>query len=479
MQLAALAGLYLDDWEAFCLAQMSGLTQDTYYNTILREERCKWAAFEVGIMVSRQNGKGSILEARELAGLFLWGEKLIIHSAHQFDTSAEAFLRILQLIESTPDLDKEVARVARSHGSEGIELRTGQRLKFRTRTKGGGRGFTGVDCLVLDEAMILESQATRALLPTMSAQPNPQVIYTGSAGDKDSTQFGRVRMRGIRGNDPRLAYMEWSIDACTDFCTEDCEEHDPVDSVSSYAKANPGLGIRISVEHVESERRSMDEAGFKQERLGVGDWPIDGDEWRVIGEESWMAREDQTSEIIGDLVLAVDTSPDLSFSCLAAAGMNEIGETHVEIPGYDGIYDHRPGTQWVVDRIILLWKIMSPLAVVVDKASQAGAFIPELEAAGVTVVSPTSREYAQGCGEFYAGVIPRKGNEPSLTHLNQIPLTNAVAGADKRNLAEMWAWDKRNSSVDISPLVAATNAAWGFRKMLHEPKVSPPWIVRR
>jgi hypothetical protein len=30
----------------------------------------KWAAFEVGLDVSRQNGKGGILEARELAGLF-------------------------------------------------------------------------------------------------------------------------------------------------------------------------------------------------------------------------------------------------------------------------------------------------------------------------------------------------------------------------------------------------------------------------
>jgi hypothetical protein len=51
----------------------------------------KWAAFEVGLNVARQNGKGSILEARELAGLFLLGERLIIHSAHEFATSLEAF----------------------------------------------------------------------------------------------------------------------------------------------------------------------------------------------------------------------------------------------------------------------------------------------------------------------------------------------------------------------------------------------------
>jgi len=58
-------------------------------------------------------------------GLFLFGERLIIHSAHQFDTSKEAFNRILMLIENAPDLDKEVARVSRSHGEEGVELLRG------------------------------------------------------------------------------------------------------------------------------------------------------------------------------------------------------------------------------------------------------------------------------------------------------------------------------------------------------------------
>jgi hypothetical protein len=85
----------------------------------------KWAAFEVGLNVPRQNGKGSILEARELAGLFLLGERLIIHSAHEFATSLEAFQRLLALIEGTPDLSRRVKRVSRAHGEEGIELTNG------------------------------------------------------------------------------------------------------------------------------------------------------------------------------------------------------------------------------------------------------------------------------------------------------------------------------------------------------------------
>jgi hypothetical protein len=45
----------------------------------------------VGINEPRQNGKGGMLEIRELAGMFCWEDKLIVHSAHQVDTSLEQF----------------------------------------------------------------------------------------------------------------------------------------------------------------------------------------------------------------------------------------------------------------------------------------------------------------------------------------------------------------------------------------------------
>lgn len=498
VDLAELAGLTLDPWQAWVMDQAMAQRPDRVFNEITGLWERKWAAFEVGLVVSRQNGKGSILEARELAGLFLLGERLIIHSAHQFDTSKEAFGRILTLIEQTPEFDKEIFRVSRSHGEEGIELKNGQRLRFRTRTKGGGRGFT-CDCLILDEAMILNSAQVGAIMPTLSARPNPQLWYTGSAGDKESTQLGRTRQRAINGivqedgrviADPRLFYAEWSIDSCTDFCPPDCDEHDPHDSVESYAKANPGLGIRITVEHIESERRSMDPETFAMERLGVGDWPVEGDEWRVIPKDVWESRINELSEITSSVVLGVDTTPDRAFSCIAAAGTNEDDMYHMEVTtSSDGTkFDHRPGTQWVVPRIMqMINGSTRPVAIVIDKGSQASGFIDDLttriEDPGVKhkakILSPMTREYAEACGAMYSSFIPRKGNDPDIVHIDQVPLNNAIAGADKRNLADMWAWDKRGSSVDISPLVACTLAVWGFKKMQHEAPPVAPWVYRR
>jgi len=437
-------------------------------------------------MVSRQNGKGSILEARELAGLFLFGERTVVHSAHQFDTSKEHFNRIVDLLQGVPDFDREIDKITRSHGDEGVLLKSGQRLRFRTRTKGGGRGWSP-DFIALDEAMYLTADHIGALMPSVSARPNTQIWYTGSAGDKESTEFGRVRARamlgvkdenGIRRPDPRLMYAEWSVDACTDLCLPSCDEHDPQNTIESYAKANPGLGIRITVEHVQSEKRSMSEEIFAQERLGVGDWPVEGDQWAVIGEDSWRARIDEASEITpGSIkVLGVDTSPNREFSSIGVCGEN--GEClHVEITSDEIRTDHRPGADWVVRRVKEIWDRAKPDAVVIDRRSPAGAFIDELESLGVTVIVPSTSEVGDGCGSFTSGVQPRKGEVADIVHIDQLDLNEAVAGADKRPVGDKWGWDKKSSATDITPLVAVTLAAWGYRKVLFEkPKAATPWV---
>lgn len=497
-----MAGLHLDPWEVLVLTEMLGERDDWYYNDVLKTDMRQYSAYEVGLMVSRQNGKGSILEARELAGLFLLGERTILHTAHEFPTAKEGFQRIEALISGCPELKKEVARggIKWSHGDESITLVSGQRLVFKTRTKGAARGFT-IDCLIFDEAMYLKQEQIAAMMPAVSARPNAQLIYTGSAGDKDSDHLGRARSRGIDGSDPRLAYLEWSVDSCTDFCPPACSEHDRTtieepqrlspeqlsvargELVQSYAKANPGLGYRLSVENIESERRSMSPEVFKRERLGVGDWPVEGNAWAVIDEESWRARYSDLSAPQSPLVFAIDVTPDASHACITVAGLNGeqvngVDQVHVEVTQNGARYDHRPGRGWVVERMIDLCKRHKPKYVVIDKAYQAGPLFDELEEPlkrlGVEILCPTMREYAQACGLFYSACVPRRDNAPYLVHPDQPMLTAAVAGSEKRDIQDAWAWDKRNASADISPLVAATHALWGVHKMgVTKPKPKP------
>lgn len=353
------------------------------------------------------------------------------------NTCAEGFRRVLYLIENAPDLDRQVKRVTRSHGDEGIELKTGQRLRFIARSNGSGRGFSG-DCIILDESMILSAEAMGALLPTLSARPNPQVWYASSAGDQNSTQLARVVRRGRAGDDPNLAYFEWAAN-------DDDSHNDP----ASWAKANPGLGIRISHEHIAREQAAMDPTHFGRERLGITVYPAEeGDEWAVITQDEWALSTDVASELEDPVAFAIDVAPDRSFATIAAAGTRQDGLQHVEI------VEHSPGTSWVLNRLLQLSKRWNPTDVALDPAGPAGSLLPALERNDVSVLATTGRELTQACGAFYDAVT----EGPHLMHRGQIELTAAVSGARKRSLGDAWAWSRRDSSVNLSPLVAATLA---------------------
>jgi len=440
VDLARMAGLELDPWQAFVLE-----------HSLAERPDGRWAAFEVGVNAPRQNGKGGIIEARELAGLFLLGERLITHTAHLADTSFEAFRRLELLIKETPELARRVASYSHSHGAEGIELVNGHRIRFRTRTKGGGRGFSG-DCVILDEAMILSEASHGALMPTLSARPNPQLWYLGSAVDQeihhDGVVWARIRERGLAGEDDSLAYFEWSADPGADSDGNPLGPSEVADDVSAgedaWREANPALGVRITAEHVEKERRSMDPRTFAVERLGVGDWPdTDPGGASVIDIEEWRALCDPGSTM-GDVVLAFDVRPDRGASAICAAGRRPDGLVHVEV------VDHRRGTGWVADRMAELRERHKPTAVLCDSKGPAASLADDVGADAIGAA-----EYVKACGVLFDLVADAR-----LRHLGTPDLDAAIRGAAKRPLVDAWAWSRKASRVDISPLVAATIAAW-------------------
>lgn len=439
IEAAEMAGLVLDEWQKFVMAHSLGEREDG-----------KWAAKEVGVVVPRQNGKGGLIEGREIGGLFVLGEEMIIHSAHQYDTSMEAFRRLLILIEETPEFDRRVARVVRSHGEEGIELKSGQRIRFRTRTKGGGRGFS-CDCLILDEAMILPQAMHGALLPTLSARDEKtvsgtQTWYTGSAVDEDVHEhglvFAKIRERGIAGGDDRLAFFEWS--------TDPERFPDPADP-AGWAQANPGLGIRIPVDHVEMERRSLDPRTFDTERRGIGRWPrTDMTDGRVISAEAWRACGDPGAAWSGPAIYAVEVTPDRDRAAIGRAGVRPDGRVHV------GVADSGDGTGWVVQACAAIAKQDRRARFIVDSRSPAGTLIDDLKTARLRVVELTTQQYVQACGDFFDSVrdarLVFRAPEPEIDA--------ALSAAEVRSLGGAWAWERR-SLMDMSPLVAVTVALWG------------------
>lgn len=443
VDLAAMAGLHLYPWQQLVLHEALGENGTG--------DARKWAAFEVGLIVPRQNGKGSVLEARELFGLFLEPrERLILHSAHEFKTASEAFLRVKALIDSSDWLSRKVKQMRTSHGEEGVELMDGSRLRFVARSTGSGRGFTG-DCLILDEAYNLGSGEMAALLPTLSARPNPQVWYTSSAGMISSEQLRSVRIRGRKGEPGRLAYFEWS-------CPEDCDLDDP----GNWAQANPTMGYRIDETFVSAERSALPDDVFARERLGI--WAEDNAQ-TVIDLKLWASVGDPESKPGEQLVFAIDAKPDRSAAAIASSGRRTDNRLHVKI------VDHRMGMGWVVERLAQLVERYKPVSVLLDPSGPAGSLLADLAELGIEPHLVNAREMAQACGAFHNDVINDR-----LRHAAQDTLTASLRQAKTRTLGDAWAWNRRDSRGDICPLVAATLATHGFRQFggVAAPQ---PWVM--
>jgi hypothetical protein len=455
IDLSAVAGLILEPWQEIAAEGM----------TLSRPDG-KWSAFEVGIQANRQNGKGSIIEARQLAGLFIWGESLQLYTAHEFKTAQEMFTRIRMLIESTPTLDRMVSRIRTADGEEAIETKKGTRLKFMARSTSSGRGFTG-DVVYLDEAFKLKQQVMAAILSTMSARSitgNPQLIYASSAGMADSEVQERVRARALAGNSDRLAYLEWSARPW-DELTEAEQQHyeslaaKPGDGIEKYYDdpetarlANPAYGLRISDEFVQSEREALGSEEFARERLGI--WARLGGEV-VIPPEWWEKGRRKTVPEHSRIAFAVDVPPSRDSAVIAAALELPNGRIFVDLIEQDY------GTEWVPERLAELRAKWSPVAVVVDAGSAAGALIPELKRQRVRHYPVNLRGIGAACGAFYD--LLKQGK---LEHAGHEQLDAAVAAAQRRPLGtdgSLWAWTRKNVVTDISPLVAATLALAGLQ----------------
>lgn len=423
------------------LAARHGLSLDGWQETVLRVglgERADglWAARMVGVSAPRQNGKTEVIVARLLAGLTILDEELIVVSAHRQDTSREVFFRLVNVIESNPGLERRVDFIARSEMREFIRMKDGREVRFKARSAGSGRGFS-CDCLLLDEAQILSEAAWSAILPTMSARPNPQVWMFGTPPTPldDGEVFWRIRESGMSGAS-KVAYAEWSA-----------AEGDDPDDEEVWRKANPAYGVRISREAVEAERASMDDATFARERLGM--WTTAATQ-SVIDAESWRILADEGSVAVDRMVLGIDVNPERSRGAVALAGLRADGLAHVEVD------EQRDGVGWIVGHVEALWKLNPVSAVVVDAGSAAASLVGELRSRQVKVIETGPREMASACGGFYDAVMDSR-----LRHIGQPQLGLAVAAARKRPLRDAWAWNRKNAASDITTLVAGTLALWG------------------
>lgn len=419
--------------------------------------RVKPACFEFCAVCARQNMKTALFKQCALGWLVLTNQRLITWSAHKFPTAQEAFRDLSVIFENYDFLRRLVKAIYRGNGEESIELRTGQRLIFRARTHTGSRGLTG-DKVILDEAFALTPVHMGALIPTLSVRPEAQVVYGSSAGQITSEVLRSIRDRGRAGTSPRLGYAEWC--APVGGCRADPCSHlygipgCALDDRKNWKRANPIVGrpprsngTQLTYEFIEDERRVLPPQEFARERLGW--WEDPGGGADAFGPGRWEACAGQERGLnVNVRALGFALSYDLTRVCIAAAGGNPV--LHVKPLEHGPIDD-----EWPVARAVEL-QAQHKVPLAIDGKGPAAVYIPALKKAlGAKLKVLTTDNVLDACAGLYDLV--QQGN---VKHSNYPELNEAVTSTVKRLVGDRWAWGRRVSASDISPLEAVTVAAW-------------------
>lgn len=492
---AAACGVSLDDWQQYVITGLFAVLEDG-----------RWASSEFGLLVSRQNGKGEILVAYDLAHLFLFPRpdnrrKTVLHTAHEVKTAVDGFQRLTGVIESKGKLmDRVEDRGIRvGNGQEGITLKkrdgqlNGDRCRFIARTRSSGRGFAG-DVNVYDEAQEFSSSKRDALTYTQTTSPNRQEVYTGTVpGDENDPEvFEGVRDRGRSHSGARTGWMEWSPAGAespkailrhpktpvTDPLVDLGRVIIDLSSRVAQRAANPAVNIRaFNFERIDEEvERATDIEALARERFSV--WPDKADEvaesandldlevWDRVGDDKVRFKPSTpTGELVPESI-AVALGRAGQFATIALGARFDV--EHVAVAHHDT----RKGTLWVAAEIAEL-KATYPDALVVLDGKNAASILTSLDTVGVKYMALNLNELAASQASFIEW-----SNAGLVLHPPQAEVRKSLESAVPRAIGQTgFTWDASDPTKPVSHAQAVTWAMFGVQKLEAAPP-KPPAVVK-
>lgn len=412
-------------------------------------------------LVSRQNGKTLFAELLALFFMYVLGVDQVLGTAQNIDTAEEVWDAAIDRAEESDYMRERIDHIRRVNGSKSFDLKSGEKYKVVAATRQGARGKRA-DLVLMDELREQRNwDGWSAVSKTMMARPNAMLWAFSNAGDSTSQVLRHLRATalvdigdpdGTAGKvlqsmpdadepDDSLAIFEWSA-------RPNCELNDR----DAWCQANPSLGYGFMSERaLKSALKTDPESVFRTECLCQ--W-VEAAVPSPFPDDSWLEGQDQSSHESDDAELfwGIDISADRSKTALAFVGRKDDGSWHGEVEAY------RPGFDWIIPLLSKAAAVKPMRIAVQGRGAAISSHIDELALIdGVEIVSCEGKDLGAWTGRFYDAVCSKEGTK--LWHIPQPDLDLAASMAQVKPLGDSaWCWDRRNSGIDICPLVALTMA---------------------
>lgn len=466
------------------------------------DDQDQFAASAFGEVVSRQNGKGGVLEVRVVAGVTLpqFGEKRILWTAHTWKTAADAHERVARIFLSHPSLKNRLVGNGEPHKggigygnvSRSINLKDGSQILFFTRSASAGRGLWG-DLLIIDEALDVtdaELSALRYVIRTAAIRTGrrAQTIYISTPPDEEQHQnavvFARLRKRALSGA-RGVTWIEFSVPTLEELAAAaeaegrkllgdprlpNPEVETPPETIELWRQGNPSLGYLFDLGVLQSDRTESGDRGFLVEGLAAPDyWPDPDDadiSESVFDFEMWKRRRDPESRPVGPLALGIEVSKR-QVATIHVCGWRTDGRKH----GEEIWSGHASVAVAVLKKIIAK---VDPATLVIDSRGKGGSLLPDIRAAGFDpqVLTSIERSHAD------EGLV--RDIEADEFRLPGVPMPDTDAAAESvtwRYSGDVRYFDRRAGGAGISQMVSLSLARHGLLTVAAQPpkpKAGPP-----
>lgn len=393
-----------------------------------------------GICVPRRAGKTTVILAIALGRCLMRPGYSVLFTAQSGTKASARFLDMARALERIqPSEEARGFRILRGAGNQNLTFYNGSHFQVLTPKPDAFRG-DAADLIILDEAQEHEAAESAelmgAILPTMDTRPGAQLVVAGTAGLHRSGLFWDTLEEGRNGV-AGVGIVEFAAPA--DTTAEEAANPEV------WERAHPGIGTLTTLDVVGQRFARLPLPQFMREYLGI--WPedfsrsaIDIVAWRECATD-FVSKPDR-------FAIAYDVSIDGSSAAIAVAWRDSL-HAFVEI------VEHKPGTDWLVPRLAELAKrYRMPIS-----HDTVGAALVEAEALQRLRPRPRLQPLAYRDMSPGAAQIMKEINNRTLRHFNQPSLNAAVECVVKRPLGETgFAWGRRQSGGDITPIVAATFA---------------------
>jgi len=200
------------------------------------------------------------------------------------------------------------------------------------------------------------------------------------------------------------------------------------------------------LEALRADHQLLDRDTFGTEYLGL--WPSARHDTDLSA--AWWATTDPAAAPADPVVLAVETTIDRDRTVIVAVGADPGGRIVPEL------VDDRPHGDWVNDRLIELCSAHDVAAVTWDRGGPVAGITPDFTFPSAERPLWTT-DVAAAAGAFLD--LLKAGR---VAHRDHPTWTAAIAAANRRTAGGAWLYDRRHP--DVIPLIAATAAAWTFRR---------------